>query len=96
MLLVPFSQNVELQNKYLVYICIHFGSPAANNNAGNRNESYLLMTSLPPILPPIGRYHNRKPIELHRREACVYDVASGILKEYTHAPPAEGTVPIYL
>ena len=42
------------------------------------NESDRLMTTLPPVLLPIGCYHNSSPLNYIDAGACVYDLASGV------------------
>ena len=42
----------------------------------------LLMTSVPPVLPPIDRHRNSSSLNYIDVVACVYGLANGVLKEY--------------
>ena len=56
------------------------------------NESDLLMMSLPPVLPPIGCYHNSSQLNYIDTGDSVYDLASVSRTSTAHALPAEGKV----
>ena len=54
------------------------------------NESDLLMTSLPPVLPPIGWFHNSSPLNYIDEGVCVYNLASGVYNEYCASTTSRG------
>ena len=60
------------------------------------NESDLLMTSLPPVLPPISRYHNSSSLNYSDAGPC-FMIQQVVPRTYTaHVLSAEGKVRVTL